>query len=156
MKGIRRPFSINHFRQLYWLTLQPTSSLQAFKICKSYVDAENAPFSLSLKCEKSNPPDGIEVSVDNQEIEWQTSMRLRLLSHYIQYLTLAVNEGDIVFSNFDTSSMNRIVDSILLGTPSERIEGKPLQSRRKPSLDNYISLSAINQTSIFLYLTQST
>lgn len=80
----------------------------------------------------SSPPDGTEIAADNQEIEWQTSMRLRLLSHYIQYLTLAVNEGDIVFSKFDPSSMNRIVDSILLGTPSERLEGEPFESRRKP------------------------
>lgn len=70
------------------------------------------------------------MAADNQEIEWQTSMRLRLLSHYMQYLTLAVNEGDIVFTDFNSSSMTRIVDSILRGTPSERIEGDILRTHQ--------------------------
>ena len=110
------------------MTLHSTSSSQAFKSCRSLVDAENAPFSLTLKCQKPNQSEGIEPVADNQEIEWQTSLRLRLLSHYMQYLTLAVNEGDIVFTNFSPSSMTRIVDSILLGTPSERIEGNVLRT----------------------------
>ena len=117
------------------MTLHSSSISQAFQICRGLADAENAPYSLYLKCGKSNPPDGIELVADelvadNQEIEWQTSMRLRLLSHYMQYLTLAVNEGDIIFSNFDHSSMNRIVDSILLGTPSERLEGDLLYAHQ--------------------------
>jgi hypothetical protein len=58
-------------------------------------------------------------------LKWETSMRLRLLVHYLHHLKLALQEGEIKPSMITPSTIDRIIDSTLLGTSSERLQGTP-------------------------------
>lgn len=50
-------------------------------------------------------------------------MRLRLLGHYLHYLKLALQEGEIKPCMFTPARIDRVIDSTLLGTSSERLQG---------------------------------
>ena len=58
------------------------------------------------------------------QVKWQTTIRLRLLDHYLNNLKAAIQEGDISPNAITIDSINRIIDSFLLGTSSERLQGK--------------------------------
>ena len=96
---------------------------------KAFVVAQELPIraeiEASTKIVVPAESDGVvETNDDDIQLKWQTSMRLRLLNHYIHYLKVAVQEGDIAVNMVNPDSMNRIIDSFLLGTSSERLQGK--------------------------------
>jgi hypothetical protein len=53
----------------------------------------------------------------------QTSIRLRLLVHYMQQLKIAIREGSIEATAVSRSAFERVVDATLLGSSSERVQG---------------------------------
>jgi hypothetical protein len=59
-------------------------------------------------------------------INYEVSLRTQLLKRYFHHLKLAVIEGDISPSNITQDSVNRLIDSTLLGTSSERLQGKDI------------------------------
>lgn len=50
-------------------------------------------------------------------------MRLRLLGHYLHHLKIALQEGEIKPLMLTPSTIDRVIDSFLLGTSSERLQG---------------------------------
>lgn len=58
------------------------------------------------------------------QLKWQTSIRLRLLDHYLHSLKAAIQEGDVSPKMITVDAMDRIIDSILRGTSSERLQGE--------------------------------
>ena len=52
-----------------------------------------------------------------------TSVRLRLLLHYMHHMKLALQEGNMEPSVMKKYVFDRMIDAILLGSSSERIQG---------------------------------
>ena len=71
------------------------------------------------------PSDGdLKDDAEDSQLKWQTSIRLRLLCHYLQNLKVAIQDGDIDRKMITADTINRIIDSTLLGTSSERLQGR--------------------------------
>ena len=62
----------------------------------------------------------------------QTSIRLRLLVHYMQQLKIAIREGSIEATAVSRSAFERVVDATLLGSSSERVQGVQASCRFPP------------------------
>lgn len=62
--------------------------------------------------------------VEKSQINYEVNLRTQLLKRYFHHLKLAVIEGDISPSRITHDSINRLIDSTLLGTSSERLQGK--------------------------------
>lgn len=98
--------------------------LQALDNYMTFINAQKEPYELNLNVLQTADSVHSESSEADNRMKWQTGMRLRLLGHYIKYLKLAVQEGEIKPNAISPSSMDRMIDSFLLGTSSERIQGK--------------------------------
>ena len=101
---------------------------QALDNYEAFIKAQNVPFEKELKTighSDQTVTDGdLPDDVEGLQLKWQTSIRLRLLRHYLQNLKLAIQDGDIDRKNITADSINRIIDSTLLGTSSERLQGR--------------------------------
>ena len=97
--------------------------LQALENYRSFINAQNETYKLEL-CDVV-PASSSENSISTKEfqIKWETSIRLRLLGHYLHYLKLALKEGEIKPCMFTPARIDRVIDSTLLGTSSERLQG---------------------------------
>ena len=74
--------------------------------------------------------------------KYGTSVRLRLLLHYMHHMKLALQEGNMEPSAMKKDTFDRLIDAILLGSASERIQG------------TFLSLQSITlyiMTSTFLF-----
>jgi hypothetical protein len=98
--------------------------LQALDNYMTFINAQKEPYELNLHDVQTDDSIPSEVSEADNRMKWQTGMRLRLLGHYIKFLKLAVQEGEIKPTAISPSSIDRTIDSFLLGTSSERIQGK--------------------------------
>lgn len=67
--------------------------------------------------------DGINLA-EKSQINYEVSLRTQLLKRYFHHLKLAIIEGDINPSEITPDSIKRLIDSTLLGTSSERLQGE--------------------------------
>lgn len=56
-------------------------------------------------------------------LKYGSCIRLRLLLHYMHHLKLALQEGNMEPSVMKKDTFDRMIDAILLGSASERIQG---------------------------------
>ena len=75
--------------------------------------------------------------------KYGTSIRLRLLLHYMHHVKLALQEGNMEPSVMKKDAFDRMIDAILLGSSSERIQGTYLTHRISRCSFHYIFLPTL-------------
>lgn len=127
-------------------------SIQALDNYKAFIVAQNEPLKRELETVgfsiQAETEGNLQCDVEDLQLKWQTSIRLRLLGHYLQYLKLAIQDGDVEWNMITIDSINRIIDSTLLGTSSERLQGKARIHYRFQTFTSILIASSTPSTSI--------
>ena len=98
----------------------------AMVLCKSldnylaFIRAQDEPFKAEIALVIRS---GSEAKNDCDVVQkQQTSLRLRMLLHYIHHIKQSVLEGDLPASAVRKDVFERVVDAVLLGSSSERVQ----------------------------------